>query len=146
MGATEAAGPGAITERRVVVDASSVVAYLLEEPAKGALRDALIRGDELHIPSLCDIEYASALRRAANADRGDIVRIDERLAAYLALPLRRHAHESLLRRVLELRRLLSAYDATYVALAEMLGAALLTQDRAMARAIQTSREISVTLL
>lgn len=36
----------------------------------------------------------------------------------------------------ELRENVSAYDATYVALAERLGAALLTADRKLARAVR----------
>ena len=56
------------------------------------------------------------------------------VADYLDLPLTRHAHTPLLPRMLELRENFSAYDATYVALAELLGASLLTADRALARA------------
>ncbi len=116
-----------------------MVAYLVERPAGTSFSEALSRGDELHVPALCDIEFASALRQAARARPPDVVRLDERLAAYLALPLHRHPHEPLLRRVLELREALSAYDAAYVALAELLDAALLTDDQRLARAIRAER-------
>ena len=49
-------------------------------------------------------------------------------------PLMRHGHQALLDRVLTLRPNYTAYDATYVALAERLGAVLLTTDAALARA------------
>jgi predicted nucleic acid-binding protein len=50
---------------------------------------------------------------------------------YLDLPLVRHGHESLLPRVIALRNNLTACDATYVALAENLGATLATSDTAL---------------
>jgi predicted nucleic acid-binding protein len=50
------------------------------------------------------------------------------------LPVFRHGHTKLLTRVLALRDNFSAYDATYVALAEQLDAKLVTADDALARA------------
>ena len=44
-------------------------------------------------------------------------------------PLVRYPHDFLLSRVWELRRNLTAYDAMYVALAEVLDAPLLTRDK-----------------
>ena len=61
------------------------------------------------------------------------VRAQEALQDYLDLPLTRHGHLGLIRRCLELRTSFSAYDATYVALAEGLGADLITADRRLAR-------------
>jgi predicted nucleic acid-binding protein len=46
----------------------------------------------------------------------------------------RHAVFHLLERIWELRENLSAYDASYVALAETLGCALLTADARLSRA------------
>jgi predicted nucleic acid-binding protein len=54
------------------------------------------------------------------------------LLGLLILPLHRHSHKLLLPRVWELRHNLSAYDATYIALAEMLVAPLLTRYRRLA--------------
>jgi predicted nucleic acid-binding protein len=51
----------------------------------------------------------------------------------LALPIRRHSHRLLLDRVWALRNNLSAYDAFYVALAEVLDAPLITRDGRLAR-------------
>lgn len=62
---------------------------------------------------------------------------------YLRLPLRRHLHHRLMPRVLELRHKLTAYDATYVALAERLGAALVTTDEALARAAREHAALEV---
>lgn len=50
------------------------------------------------------------------------------LSEFFNLRIRRHGHQGLLPRVWSLRRNLTAYDATYVALAEALNAILLTTD------------------
>lgn len=99
------------------------------------VEDRLFRPDEtLHAPHLIDVELAQVIRRyAAN---GDIDREDGRMAlADLAdFPLQRHPHEFLLPRIWQLRNNLTAYDATYVALAEVLEAPLLTRDKRLAGA------------
>ena len=50
------------------------------------------------------------------------------------LDLERHRHGPMLRRIWERRSNLAAYDAAYVALAEILAGPLLTTDRRLARA------------
>ena len=82
----------------------------------------------MHVPHLADVEVAQAL--GGYTKDGDL---DPATAALLledlrALDLQRHAHEPLLDRVWELRQNLSAYDAVYVALAEVLDTRLLTCD------------------
>src|SRR5207247_11066430 len=128
----------------IVVDASAVVTYLLVRPTGAALSEAIVRGDEFHVPALCDLEFASALRRAAIRGAADEQRIVEAASAYLALPLERHGHDTLLPRVLDLRQNFSAYDAAYVALAEHLDAALLPGDQRLSRSPPSSRIIRVT--
>ncbi len=49
-----------------------------------------------------------------------------------AFPLTRYVHTPMLSRIWALRSNLTAYDATYVALAEALGGCLLTRDRKLA--------------
>lgn len=50
------------------------------------------------------------------------------------LSIQRHPHNFLLRRVWEMRHNLSAYDAVYVALAELLDEPLITHDKRLANA------------
>jgi predicted nucleic acid-binding protein len=89
----------------------------------------------MHVPALCDVEVASALRRLSLSGTLSAERRDQALTDYLDLPLTRHGHQSLLPRVLELGANLSAYDAAYAALAETLMAELVTADDKLRRAI-----------
>jgi predicted nucleic acid-binding protein len=59
------------------------------------------------------------------------------------LPLNRYEHGPILGRAFELRHNFTAYDATYVALAEALGAAFLTADLRLARAVRTHTSVDV---
>lgn len=71
-------------------------------------------------------------------------RAHEALEDYGDLRLIRHDHRTLLARAFDLETF-SAYDAIYVALAERLGARLLTTDRRLARAVASTRGVAVTL-
>jgi predicted nucleic acid-binding protein len=55
---------------------------------------------------------------------------------YADLSVTRHAHLPLIGRILELRDNFTAYDAAYVALAEMLDLPFLTGDERLARAVR----------
>lgn len=100
----------------------------------------------LHVPALCDIEVASALRRLLLRGTLSEKRTRQALADYLDLPVTRHGHQQLLARMLSLRTNFSAYDATYVALAERLGARLVTGDEVLARAARDHSEIPLVLV
>lgn len=94
----------------------------------------MLRDDAVVCPHLTDSEVVQALR--AQVLRGDL---DAREAgraieAWAGLGLSRLAVHGLLGRIWELRVNLSAYDATYVALAEALEAPLVTADGRLGRA------------
>lgn len=128
----------------VVADASIVVEYLMRSPRGERLGELLGEpGIEVHVPALCDVEVAAALRRAVLGRRLGIDRAYDALEDYLELPLERHGHTYLLGRILGLRRNLSAYDATYVALSEWLGAALATADAGLGRAAGEHSDVEV---
>jgi predicted nucleic acid-binding protein len=130
--------------RPIVVDASIVVEYLLRtsraEPLESILRDPAV---DLHVPALCDVEVTAVLRRAVLGRRLGIDRAYDAIEDYLELPLARHGHTYLLGRVLGLRSNFSAYDATYVALCEWLGARLVTADEALARAVGEHTQVEL---
>jgi predicted nucleic acid-binding protein/plasmid stability protein len=130
--------------RPIVLDASAVVEYLLKTKTAEAIRTTIEAPDmELHVPALCDLEVAATLRRALLASRMTEERARFAMMDYLDLPITRHAHQGLLPRIVALRFNFSAYDATYVVLAERLGAELLTADRALASAATAHTEVTV---
>jgi len=117
----------------IVVDASAVAEVLLGTPAAAAIERRLFdAGETLHAPHLLDIEVAHALRRYAARGEIDDPRGRMALADLDDFPLYRYPHDPLLLRVWDLRNNLSAYDAAYVALAEELGAPLITRDGRLA--------------
>jgi predicted nucleic acid-binding protein len=125
--------------KSLVVDASALVEYLLRTPAGLGIGPAIEdREAWLNVPALCDLEVAAALRRALANGRLTRARAAGALRDYLDLPLVRHGHSTLLSRVLGLRHNFTVCDAAYVVLAERLGAALLTADEALRRAVTRS--------
>ena len=119
----------------IVLDASVLVEVLLNRPSVERLAHRLRDPDEaLHVPHLIDLEIAQTLRRYQAIGEMSPLRARRALLAFAQMPLERHAHWPFLDRIWELRRNLTAYDAAYVALAEALGAPLLTCDRALASA------------
>ena len=119
----------------IVVDASAVLEVLLRTPAASVVEQRLFApGQSLHAPHLLDVETAQVLRRYAAAGEIDEDRGRAALADLADLPLRRYPHDFLLPRVWSLRNNLTAYDAVYVALAEVLDAPLLTRDHRLAAA------------
>ncbi len=128
----------------VVVDASALVDYLLFTSCAAGIADLIECGElDLFVPAHCDLEVASSLRRLLLGRRISLERTAEALNDYLDLPIGRHGLESLLGRVISLRKNFSAYDAAYVALAELLGAPLLTTDHSLARAIEAHTDVSL---
>jgi predicted nucleic acid-binding protein len=90
--------------------------------------------ESLHAPHLLDLEVAQVLRRLSAEGTLTTQRADEAIRDLLDLRLTRYAHSILLPRIWQHRHNLSAYDAAYVALAETLGATLITRDACLASA------------
>lgn len=129
----------------IVLDASAILELLLRSPAAPAVGKRIFRaGETLHAPHLLDVEVAQVLRRYAAAGEVAAERGEEALSDLAAMPLARYPHDLLLPRVWELRQNLTAYDAVYVALAELLDAPLVTRDRKLARA--AGRKVKIELI
>jgi predicted nucleic acid-binding protein len=115
--------------------------------ALGPLRDATIRGnwlevdpdrlgdEELAVPHLIDSEVTNVLRRLVVQNILTDKQGTSALDGFIGLVLTRFPADWLRPRMWALRHNLNAYDATYVALAEMTGAtALITTDIRLANA------------
>lgn len=128
----------------IVLDASAAIEWLLRTP-RGSRVEARIFSREvsLHAPHLLDVEVAQILRRYAATGVITVLRGQEALQDLLDLVLTRYPHDVLLWRAWELRENLTAYDAVYVALAEALGAPLVTCDGKIAAAPGHSARVEV---
>jgi predicted nucleic acid-binding protein len=119
----------------IVVDASAMLEVLLRTPAAKAVEKWLFDPRQtLHAPHLLDIEVAQVIRRYSANGEIDSERGHASLADLADFPLHRYPHDFLLPRIWDLRNNLTAYDAAYVSLAEVLDAPLLTRDRRLAAA------------
>jgi len=117
-----------------VVDSSVVVAALTDSGRDGEWAESVIADGSLFAPELLLAEAANVLRRLefegklprveANLALGDLLRLSIDLLAFKPF-----AH-----RVWALRHNVTAYDAWYAAIAEMLECPLFTLDRKLSRA------------
>jgi len=113
----------------IVLDASVVVELLINGDLADSIRNELARSnDSFIVPHSIDIEVMSALRRLAAGRKIDPHRAGQFLADLAALPAERYAHTPLIGRIWELRHNFTAYDSTYIALAEATNSVLYTCD------------------
>ena len=128
----------------IVLDASAAVEWLLARDAAHAVADRFRDPDvTVHAPSLLGVEVAAALRglvmsHHTTADRASVA-LTDLTSADFAL----YDPTPLLPRAWELRNNLTPYDAVYVALAEVLGATLVTTDARVAGAPGLRAEVDV---
>ena len=119
---------------KAVVDASVLVAALVDGGNDGPWAEEVISEGPLAVPELALVEATNILRRLeqsgrisqleATASHRDLMRLD--MEVYPFAPV--------VGRVWELRFNLTSYDAWYVALAEALQFPLVTLDRRLGRA------------
>lgn len=118
----------------LVIDTSAALAALAAlDPAPG-LVERLAEDGDLHGPHLIDTEVLHALRRLTLAGQLSQERAADARRDFAALALVRYPHEPFNDRVWALRHNLTAYDATFIALAEALAVPLVTCDARLASA------------
>ncbi|TJZ99153.1 type II toxin-antitoxin system VapC family toxin [Actinacidiphila oryziradicis] len=112
----------------IVLDTSALVEFLVGADALAEKVRTAVVGERLAAPHAVDLECASTLRGLV---RGKKLPADEgkrALELLGAMGLKRYDHVPLLPRIWELRHNMWPYDASYAALAECLGAELVTVD------------------
>ena len=128
----------------IVVDASVLANIVGDDTECGdAARARLALAEDAAVPDLADVETVAVLRKRWLG--GDLTarRFKTAVDDLVALPLVRYPTGPLMPRAYELRANLTAYDATYVALAEGLACMLVTADGRLARAPAIACKIDV---
>lgn len=117
----------------IVVDASVLANVVGDDGADGGLARSEIRDEEdVAAPDLVDVETVAVLRKCWLAGTISDHRFSAAVDDLEAIGLDRYPTLPLMRRSYHLRANLTSYDATYVALAEILGWELLTGDQRLA--------------
>jgi predicted nucleic acid-binding protein len=125
----------------VVVDASVLVAALVDSGSQGNWAEGILGGGALHAPELVRVEATNVLRRLerarqittaeANAAHGDLMHLELELFPF----------DPFADRVWELRHTMTSYHAWYVAVAEALHLPLATLDERLAKASRSNCDV-----
>lgn len=117
----------------IVLDTSAMVEFLVGgDPVADRVR-GVVAGQVLAAPHAVDLECASTLRGLVQGKKLPPDEGERALALLGKMSLRRYGHTPLLPRIWQLRHNMWPYDAAYVALAEFLGAELVTLDGKMGK-------------
>jgi predicted nucleic acid-binding protein len=127
----------------LVVDTSAILEVLAAHDPTPGLVGRLTADSDLHAPHLIDTELLHALRRMRVSRTISEERAADARSDLAELTIVRYPHHPLSDRVWDLRHNLTAYDATFVALAEVLSAPLLTCDARLASAPGHEAEIEL---
>jgi predicted nucleic acid-binding protein len=128
----------------IVLDASAAVDWLLQTAVGRRIEERIFsHGESLHAPHLLDLEVAQVLRRLVRELTVTAQRAEQAIEDLLSLRVTRYPHFVFLPDIWRLRHNFSAYDAAYLALAEKLGATLITRDARLASA--SRRGVNVEL-
>ena len=116
-----------------VIDASAAVEYLLRTEL-GESITPLIESATLIAPELLDVEVLAVLRCEVAHGRLRKQRAAEALEDLIDWDVERLSHRTLVEAAWALRDRVTAYDALYVAAAQLRGAMLITADGPLSRA------------
>lgn len=141
MAADEASGTLA---GPVVIDASAVVEYLVEltltDPATRLFHLAAAGRVELWAPDLVYSESASALRKLVRLEAIAAATARTAVENLVDLPISIAGTAALMLEVWRMQAFLTPYDACYVALADALGAELVTAEHNLTMELRKRRK------
>ncbi len=118
----------------IVVDTSAVLSILLGRPEVPGLADRIRSDGDLHAPHLLDVEFQHALWRLARTGAISDDRAADARTDFADMAVTRYPHVPLADGMWVVRHNLTAYDAVFVVLAEVLAVPLITCDARLARA------------
>ncbi len=118
----------------LVVDASCLFEVVADTRDAEAIRVCLVADPDQAAPHLVDAEVMAVIQTQHRLGALDATAALQAVDDLREWPGDRYSHRPLLARAWELRHNVRAYDALYVALAEGLGATLLTLDGRLANA------------
>ena len=124
----------------LVVDASVAVKWLVVEDGSDVARDLLDDEEELHAPRLLVSEVANAIWRKVRLGQVDRDSAAQLIATTADTPVRWHADETIGADAIRLALVLDrpVYDLMYLALAQLLGARVITADQRFANALAST--------
>lgn len=117
----------------IVLDASAALKMILRHQGSEVLAERVV-GNDIHAPALIEVEVVSGLRRLQRQRQIAADRALIGLEWFLDLGIEKHHGAELTRRIFALQHSLSAYDAAYIAVAELTLAPLVTADARLSRA------------
>ena len=138
------AGSASGSPLQIVMDASVLVKAFVEEPlsdrADRLLAHLTRSGTQIHVPELLYIEVANILWKSVRRSRVSAQDAQAILSAVHTLNLIAHRMTEVTEVALgiALAHQITAYDASYVALAELLGLTLVTADDQLVDALRGS--------
>jgi predicted nucleic acid-binding protein len=118
----------------VVVDASVLVAALVDSGPGGAWAETILSDSSLHAPQLVHVEATNILRRLERTRQIRMAEANAALEDLMLLPMELYPFDPFADRVWELRHSVTSYDAWYIAVAEGLRLPLATLDTRLSRA------------
>ncbi len=126
----------------VVIDASAMAEALVGRDSEPELLDAL--SGDLDAPRLLDVEVLCVLRGLVLGHELSPAAAEQARHDHFAFTITRHGLEPFALRIWQLRHQFTAYDASYLALAEALAAPLYTCDTKLAAGGHTAEVRVVT--
>ena len=124
----------------LVVDASVAVKWLVVEEDSAPARELVDADEELHAPRLLASEVANAVWRKVRLGQVDRAAAAQLIATMSDMPVRWHADEAICADAIRLAIAHDrpVYDFMYLALAQRLGARVVTADQRFANALATT--------